>query len=60
MSEIQDELMLHVPDALCADPCPQAPDLLPCLLEKGHGGDWHRNRSSSWSTAVSPDEGMNE
>jgi hypothetical protein len=33
---------------ICGSPCPQAPDLYPCLLSPGHGGEWHRNLSSSW------------
>jgi hypothetical protein len=45
---ISDELYLHVSGALCAEPCPEAPDLLPCLLEQDHEGEWHRNRSTSW------------
>ncbi len=53
--ETNDELYLHDPDQpLCAEPCPQAPDLLPCLLVRDHGGGWHRNRSSSW--LVAPEE----
>lgn len=55
-NEPRDELLLHVPGVLCGDPCPGAPDLLPCLLDHGHGGDWHQNRSSSWPIGAVPSE----
>jgi hypothetical protein len=35
----------------CGNPCPEAPDLDPCLLPRGHAFPWHRNRSSSWQVA---------
>lgn len=38
--------------ALCGDPCPEAPDLDFCLLPKGHDGEWHKNRSSSWPVST--------
>jgi hypothetical protein len=36
---------------ICGDPCPEAPDLSPCLMVPGHYGPWHRNRSSAWPVA---------